>query len=412
MKYYFVGIKGSGMAGLALIIKGLGHEVAGCDINKDLFTQRFLLENNIEIQDIENMDYSNSDIIVLGNAYLDKYTFNDKKVLTYQELLSTIVDKYYSIAVCGTHGKTTTTNMIKQVLSDFYLTSYLIGDGQGYAHPLAEYFVFEACEHKDHFLSYHPDIVVCLNVDYDHVEYYKSKKQYKESFRKFLNQAKEKVIINSSLSYKTNQCISFGFNNSSIKAKNVRYTEKGIYFNLYVNKEYIKDVFLPFYGKHMLINSLACIACCSYLKIPTTNILESLKKYKNAGRRYNISFFNSNVIIDDYGHHPTEIKSTILAIKQEFNDKNIVVIYHPDRPKRLTTFLEDYKKAFNSVDKVYVLPFINDSEEGRKAIDLLVDDNKINRFSDSFYKEYKNTVFLFTGSKEMVNIIKKLSIFL
>lgn len=400
------------MAGLALIIKGLGHEVAGCDINKDLFTQRFLLENNIEIQDIENMDYSNSDIIVLGNAYLDKYTFNDKKVITYQELLSTLVDKYYSIAVCGTHGKTTTTNMIKQVLSDFYLTSYLIGDGQGYAHPLTEYFVFEACEHKEHFLSYHPDIVVCLNVDYDHVEYYKNKKQYKESFRKFLNQAKEKVIINSSLSYKRNQCISFGFNNSTIKAKNVRYTEKGIYFNLYVNKEYIKDVFLPFYGKHMLINSLACIACCSYLKIPTTNILESLKKYKNAGRRYNISFFNSNVIIDDYGHHPTEIKSTILAIKQEFNDKNIVVIYHPDRPKRLTTFLEDYKKAFNSVDKVYVLPFINDSEEGRKAIDLLVDDNKINRFSDSFYKEYNNTVFLFTGSKEMVNIIKKLKIFL
>lgn len=412
MKYYFVGIKGSGMAGLALIIKGLGHEVSGCDINKDLFTQRFLLENNIEIQDIENMDYSNSDIIVLGNAYLDKYTFNDKKVITYQELLSTIVDKYYSIAVCGTHGKTTTTNMIKQVLSDFYLTSYLVGDGQGYAHPLAEYFVFEACEHKEHFLSYHPDIVVCLNIDYDHVEYYKSKKQYKESFRKFLNQAKEKVIINSSLSYKRNQCVLFGLNNSSIKAKSVRYTEKGIFFDLYVNKEYIKDVFLPFYGKHMLMNSLACIACCSYLKIPTTNILESLKKYKDAGRRYNISFFNSNVIIDDYGHHPTEIKSTILAIKQEFNDKNIVVIYHPDRPKRLTTFLDDYKKTFNSVDKVYVLPFISDSEEGRKAIDLLVDDNKINRFSDSFYKEYNNTVFLFTGSKEMVNIIKKLKIFL
>lgn len=412
MKYYFVGIKGSGMAGLALIIKGLGHEVSGCDINKDLFTQRFLLENNIEIQDIENMDYSNSDIIVLGNAYLDKYTFNDKKVITYQELLSTIVDKYYSIAVCGTHGKTTTTNMIKQVLSDFYLTSYLVGDGQGYAHPLAEYFVFEACEHKEHFLSYHPDIVVCLNIDYDHVEYYKSKKQYKESFRKFLNQAKEKVIINSSLSYKRNQCVLFGLNNSFIKAKNVRYTEKGIFFDLYVNKEYIKYVFLPFYGKHMLMNSLACIACCSYLKIPTTNILESLKKYKDAGRRYNISFFNSNVIIDDYGHHPTEIKSTILAIKQEFNDKNIVVIYHPDRPKRLTTFLDDYKKAFNSVDKVYVLPFISDSEDGRKAIDLLVDDNKINKFSDSFYKEYNNTVFLFTGSKEMVNIIKKLKIFL
>ena len=110
----------------------------------------------------------------------------------------------------------------------------------------------------------------------------------------------------------------------------------------------------------MLINSLACISCCSYLKIPITNIIESLKKYKDAGRRYNISFNKSNVIIDDYGHHPTEIKATISAIKQEFYDKNIIIIYHPDRPKRLVTFVKDFKVAFNSVDKVFILPFIND----------------------------------------------------
>lgn len=400
------------MAGLALIIKGLGHEVSGCDIRKDLFTQRFLLENNIKIQDLESMDYSDCDVVVLGNAYVDKYDFSNKKVVTYQELLSSIVDKYYSIAVCGTHGKTTTTNMIKQVLSDFYLTSYLVGDGQGYAHPLAEYFVFEACEHKEHFLSYFPDIIVCLNIDYDHVEFYKTKNQYKESFIKFFNQAKEKVIINSSISYKKKNQISFGLNNSSIKAKNVRYTDKGICFDLCVNKEYLKDVYLPFYGKHMLINSLACISCCSYLKIPITNIIESLKKYKDAGRRYNISFNKSNVIIDDYGHHPTEIKSTISAIKQEFGDKNIIIIYHPDRPKRLVTFVKDFKVAFNSVDKVFILPFINENEEGRNAINLLVDNDKIYEFSDSFYKKYENTVFLFTGSKEMGNIIKKLDIFL
>jgi UDP-N-acetylmuramate--alanine ligase len=254
--------------------------------------------------------------------------------------------------------------------------------------------------------------VVCLNVDYDHVEYYKNKKQYKESLIKFFNQAKEKVIINSSISYKKKNQISFGCNNSSIKAKNIRYTEKGICFNLYVNKEHLKDVFLPFYGKHMLMNSLACIACCSYLNLPIATIVESLKKYKDAGRRYNISFNKSNVIIDDYGHHPTEIKSTISAIKQEFDDKNIVVIYHPDRPKRLTTFLNDYKKVFNSVEKVYILPFISDSEEGKNAIDLIVDGNKINKFTDSFYKEYNNTVFLFTGSKEMGNIIKKLNNYL
>jgi hypothetical protein len=184
------------------------------------------------------------------------------------------------------------------------------------------------------------------------------------------------------------------------------------YFDLCVNKEYLKDIHLPFYGKHMLINSLACIACCSYLKIPTINIIESLKKYKDAGRRYNISFVKNNIIVDDYGHHPTEIKATISAIKQEFYDKNIIIVYHPDRPKRLVTFVKDFKVVFNSVDKVFILPFINENEEGRNAINLIVDNDKICEFSDSFYKKYENTVFLFTGSKEMGNIIKKLNIFL
>ena len=412
MKYYFVGIKGSGMAGLALIIKGLGHEVKGCDINKKLFTEKHLIENNIVIEDINDMHYEDYEIVVIGNAYIDKFDFNDKKVITYQELLSNVVDKYYSIAVCGSHGKTTTTNMIKQVLNNFFLTSYLVGDGQGYSHPLSEYFVFEACEHKEHFLSYKPDVIVCLNIDYDHVEYYKSKKQYKESFVKFFKQAKEKTIINSTISYKNKNTISFGFSDCKIMAKNIRYTNEGTYFDLIVNKKIYSNVHLPFYGKHMLNNSLACIACCNYLNIPTSNIIDSLKKYKDAGRRYNISFINSNVIIDDYGHHPTEIKATISAIEQEFIDKNLIIIYHPDRPKRLTTFKDGYIEVFNKANTTYVLPFISKSDEGDSALSLIVDNKKIKMFHDSFYQNYKNTVFLFTGSKEMVDIIKKLNIFL
>ena len=94
MKYYFVGIKGSGMAGLALIIKGLGNNVKGADIDKYLFTQRYLDESNIEIESLSNMNYQDSDIIVLGNSYIDKYEFKDKLVITYQQLLAEIVDKY------------------------------------------------------------------------------------------------------------------------------------------------------------------------------------------------------------------------------------------------------------------------------------------------------------------------------
>jgi UDP-N-acetylmuramate--alanine ligase len=181
MKYYFVGIKGTGMSALALIIKDLGNEVVGADINKPLFTEKELLNNDIVIESLDDMHYQDCDIIVVGNTFVDKFTFDNKEVMTYQELLSYIADKYYSIAVCGTHGKTTITNMIKHVLSDIDNVSYLVGDGTGKAYKDSKYFVFEACEHRDHFLSYFPDMIVCDNVDYDHVEYFKTKRQYIQS---------------------------------------------------------------------------------------------------------------------------------------------------------------------------------------------------------------------------------------
>ena len=140
------------MSGLALIIKNLGNDVRGADVEHELFTQYQLIENGIIIDSLSNMHYEDYDIIVLGNAFIDKFDFNDKKTITYQELLSSIVNKYFSIAICGSHGKTTTTNMIKHVLSHKYDIGYLVGDGQGFMSKNAKYFVFEACEHRDHFL--------------------------------------------------------------------------------------------------------------------------------------------------------------------------------------------------------------------------------------------------------------------
>ena len=409
MNYYFVGIKGSGMSGLAQILHDLGNEIKGADIDKYLFTENNLHDKNIKIESFNNMDYEDSDVIIVGNAYENKFDFKDKKVLTYQQALSMLNDSYYSIAVCGTHGKTTTTNMIKHVLSSFYPTNYLVGDGQGKGFKNAKYFVYEACEHRDHFLSYKPNICVCLNVDYDHVEYFLNKKQYKKSFNKFFEQTKDLVILNDSISYESTKKLSFGFNNANIKALNVKYKENGTFFSIVVDKKVYNNLFLPFYGKHILSDVLATIACCYKLNIDVLKIVDCLKNYKNAGRRYNITFVNSNVIVDDYGHHPKEIQSTISAIKQEFIDKKLYIIYHPDRPKRLISFLNQYKKVFNSACKTYVLPFLDDNSETKAALNYIVDNKNIHLFSDNFYNcLYLDCVFLFTGSKEMKEIIKKL----
>ena len=187
MNIYMVGIKGSGMSALAQILKDLNHNVKGADVDHYLFTEKKLHEKEITIESFENMNYEDCDIIIVGNAFIDKFSFKNKKIISYQQALSLISDKFFSIAVCGTHGKTTITNMIKHILSNFCGVSYLVGDGSGKANINDKYFIYEACEHKDHFLSYSPNIIVCSNVDYDHVEYFSNKKQYKSSFKSIIS---------------------------------------------------------------------------------------------------------------------------------------------------------------------------------------------------------------------------------
>jgi UDP-N-acetylmuramate--alanine ligase len=144
------------------------------------------------------------------------------------------------------------------------------------------------------------------------------------------------------------------------------------------------------------------------MDIPT--IIKSLQTYKPAKRRYNKTIIGSNVIIDDYGHHPSEIKATVEAIKQEFADKELIIFYHTDRPKRLTTFLYKYESIFKKAKITYVLPFLTNGKEETNALISIIDNKKIKLYKEKEIKDkYEDTVFLFTGSKEMVDIINKIS---
>lgn len=409
MKFYFVGIKGSGMASLALILKGLGHDIRGADIEDYVFTQDNLLKKQIVIDPFKNMHVQEYDYIVIGNSYLNQFSFKDKKIVGYQELIADLEKKCYSIAVCGTHGKTTTTNMIKCVLDRIFPCSYLIGDGQGKGVINASYFIYEACEHRDHFLSYHPNMIVCTNIDYDHVEYFKTKEQYVRSFYQFFTQATDHLILNSNIHYSSLNCTTYGYQVGDVCASNVQFDEKGVLFDLQYKGEKYEKQFLPLFGKTLFMDALACVACCSYLKIDIPTILRSLTTYRQATRRFNILVKHSNVIVDDYGHHPTEIKATLEAIKQKYPRKKIIIVYHPDRPKRLLTFLTQYKNIFNHVEKTYVLPFLKTGKEEQEALDQLINPDHIVMYTEDIYqKNYQDTIFLFTGSKEMNPQIAKL----
>ena len=177
--YYFVGIKGTGMAALARVLKGLGNTVLGSDIDKETFTQKPLAEAGIPVLSFNPDNLKPGMIVVKGNAFPDDQpeVVKAKKmgltVQSYPQTVEQVVSQNISIGVAGAHGKTSTTGLLSHVFANVVPTSYLIGDGVGHGENDSRFFVFEADEYRDHFLAYHPDYAIMTNIDFDHPDFFK-----------------------------------------------------------------------------------------------------------------------------------------------------------------------------------------------------------------------------------------------
>lgn len=198
--YYFIGIKGSGMASLATILYDLGYEVAGSDIDKYIFIEDELRKRNIPIYSFDKKNIQDGYHVIIGNAFNEtneevKAAKENPNVIThtYYDFLGHLMEKYVSIGIAGTHGKTTTTGMAYHLFKEFDKTSVLIGDGTGHAIKDSKYFIAETCEYQDHFLHYYPNYAVINNIELDHVDYFPNIESYTASFEKFANQVKDTV---------------------------------------------------------------------------------------------------------------------------------------------------------------------------------------------------------------------------
>lgn len=424
MKFYIIGIKGTGLSAMACLLSDLGFKVKGCDVTRYIFTQEKLIKKGIEFEDIYNMNYQEYDYIILGNTFwkqslLEQLKKENKIVLTYQEMLSYFASHYQSIAICGTHGKTTTSHMIQTTLNSFHSCSYLIGDGEGKGTIDSQYFIFEACEYEDNFLNYRPDIIVLTNIDFDHVDYFKNQKQYNQSFLAFLNQSKDFILINqddSQTSTLKNELkvpyFTYGIEkDSDVQAKNVFFDEHGVTFDIRFHHQWYNHLHLPLFGKHLFYDALATIALNLILKEDLKETIFALSHFTPAHRRFNIKELKNNVLIDDYGHHPSEIKNTILSIKQKYPHKILNLIFHPDRYSRIAFFFEQYIEIFKNIPKVYIIPFINmkENSEEENILNQFLNYPNIHLLNDEvFQNQYENTVILLTGSKDMNYIIQPL----
>lgn len=404
MKFYLIGIKGSGMSALALYLLDLNYVVTGVDISEELFTEKELLSRGVVISNFDNIKLVDikTNIVIYSSAYKDseivKYLKVKYPTFEYHEFLSYLLSGKKVIAISGTHGKTTACNMLDLILS--HKTSLIEGDGVGRGNN-SDYAIVEACEYKDHFLSYNPYISLVLPLTLDHTDYFHNINEYLTSFETFINQSKYCLIVNENKKYRLKGTYVENFKNRvkykfiGINKCEVSYKIKGIKY---------PKVILPFNSKHEVNISLACLIIADKLKVKLSEALKELRNYVGPQRRMKIKDIKNDIFIDDYAHQPEQMNEVLSFINRVKEDRETILFYKPDRISRLLDFKNEFVKVFNKFDKVYLIPYHDINEEILKELIS----EKVNLYSKLKIDKDKKYVFAFLTSKSIIREIEQI----
>lgn len=377
-KVHCIGIGGIGLSAVAEILNNQGYEVTGSDPKSSIVTDHL---ESLGIKIYKEHSPSNvkgADLLVYSNAISeDNPEMREASRLripkiTRAEMLGIIMKKYdHSIAICGTHGKTTTTSMVSLIIRGAKLKpTILIGAELEDIHGNVEigsneYFVTEACEYMDSFLHLYPNIGVVLNIDSDHLDYFKDVEHIVTSFKKFVSEIPDDGVV---IAFSENpfmgdvikaakNVITYGFNDDNdYSAKNVSFDDNGLArYDVYYKgiKQCHIDLNVP--GEHNVLNSLAAFATCRYIGIEPEVISEILHEFKGADRRFDFvgKMKCGAYVIDDYAHHPTEIKATISATSN-VKHKRSICIFQPHTYTRTKALFDEFIDAFEGLDLLVI----------------------------------------------------------
>ena len=376
-RIHMIGIGGVSMSGLAEIALNMGYVITGSDQNESDNVIK-LKENNIDVvigHKAENV--IGADLVVYTAAvkkdnpelqYAQELNIPTMERSDFLGEITKIYDE--TISICGTHGKTTTTSMVAlaflnagkdptiQVGAD-----YLKEIGGNYKVGTSPYFIIESCEYVESFLKFHPETVTLLNIEEDHLDYYKDLEHIKSAFKKFVNLVPERgyVIYNSD---DVNCCdvvkdlkcnvISFGIKNTAADwiATDIKLNDTGYYSYTATNGYEKIDIRLNVVGYHNIYNSLSAIATAYAHKLDLTLVKESLEKFTRASRRFEYrGTFNGAKVYDDYAHHPTEIMATIKSASALPHNK-IWVVFQPHTYTRTASLFNEFTKTFVEANNV------------------------------------------------------------
>ncbi|MGX7112317.1 UDP-N-acetylmuramate--L-alanine ligase [Gemella cuniculi] len=424
--YHFIGIKGSGMSSLAQIVYDMGHVVQGSDETTYFFTQEKLDQRNIPIFYYSAENIKEGYEIILGNAFDETHVECIRakelglKIYTYAQFLGKLLSDTPSIAVTGAHGKTTTTTMVSNIFKHNFVTSFLIGDGTGHGEKNSDYVIAEACEYYRHFLAYHPDYAIVTNIDFDHPDYFNDENDMFDAFQSFVNQVKDTVVVcgddrlASKLKPTTAKVITYGFNDGNYyQIKNLTTSSEYSTFDIYKDSKYFATFKMAIFGLHDIANATSAIAIADINNINIEEIQKSLDLYKPAERRFSEHKIDDNVVVDDYAHHPSEIKATINSARRKYPDKQIVAIFQPHTYSRTAKFLNEFSESLLTADKVFLSPIFSSVREKEKIVGIedlqkVTPNSDIIRGEEDFDKlNFNNSVYLFMGAGNINKICHK-----
>lgn len=418
-KIHFIGIGGSGISGVAMLAKAFGFEVSGCDLNVNTPYIDELKKSHIEIfegQDEKHVE--DKDLIVVTPAVFFQSENHPEvvsakkqdKLITWQEFLGKYLQtQKHVICVAGTHGKSTTTAMASLLLEHagfdpLVMVGANIKEFEGnFRVGKSKYFVTEADEFYDNFLYYKPQIIILNNIEFDHPDYFKDESQIFQSFEKFV----KKLHGNKILIYNQdddgvkklfkllgkeylNTINLYGY---SLKNANVRLLKSRTEFEV-DGKQFVLQI--P--GEYNVSNALGVITLGRILNIKDDVIKSSLITFNGIGRRLELIGEKNNIkIYDDYAHHPTAIRKTLVGLRQKYDKEKILAIIEPHTFSRTKALLPFYKDVFSGIDEVIVAPIFR----SRDSEDYGIDGNDIVEISG-----HKNIKYI-DGFDEIVEYVKE-----
>jgi UDP-N-acetylmuramate--alanine ligase len=422
---HFVGIGGIGMSGIAELLLNLNYKVSGSDIKESDITKNLGEIGGIIHKGHAAEHITGADVVVTSSAIGSENPEvmaaqkGSIPVIPRAEMLAELMRLKYSVAVAGAHGKTTTTSIVAAVIAEGGLDpTVVIGGklkslntnarlGQG------DFIVAEADESDGSFLKYSPSMAVVTNIDEEHLDHYQGIDDIKSAFLSFIDRIPfygiavlclDNEHIQDLIPKIKKRLTTYGMSSQAdIQARDIAFKGLQSQFNVFQHAKKLGTITLNLPGIHNVSNALASIAVGLELDIPFSTIKKALEKVEGVQRRLEIKgMFQGITVVDDYGHHPTEIKTTLAAVKESWPDRRIVVVFQPHRFTRTRALFSEFSRAFYQSDRLIVLPIYSAGEKEIEGV------NSIQLSEEIGAHGHKNVVYLETFNHATTHLVDTL----